>query len=125
SAELFDPHTLRWTLTAPPNAARGAHSATLLRPLAIDPAHQDRVLVAGGNDAAVYLNSLDSTELFLLGGVVGGPPRPILYRQRKTTALPFTPALSRRVGYGGTREEGGERAWVRATRRPPDRAGRG
>jgi hypothetical protein len=77
SAELFDPATFRWTLTAPPNAARSQHTATLLRPPVTDPAHQDSVLLTGGDDGAFLDNSLDSTELFLLGGVVKGPPLPV------------------------------------------------
>ena len=73
SAELFDPTTLKWTLTAPPNAARSVHTATLLRP---DRFGQDRVLVAGGDDGPFFENSLDRAELCLLGDIVTGPPLP-------------------------------------------------
>jgi N-acetylneuraminic acid mutarotase len=73
SAELFDPATLKWTLTAPPNTARSGPTATLLRR---DRFGQDRVLIAGGDDGPSLDNSLDSTELCLLGAIVTGPPLP-------------------------------------------------
>jgi Kelch motif len=77
SAELFDPTTLRWTLTAPPDVAREGARATLLHPGSIVGQPEERVLVTGGDDGVFLDNSLDSTELFVLGGVVNGPPLPI------------------------------------------------
>jgi hypothetical protein len=85
SAELFDPTTLKWTLTAPPNAGRASHTATLLRPPATDPAHQDRVLIAGGNDGPTLENSINNAELCLLGEIVRGPPLPVSSAGSKST----------------------------------------
>src|SRR5262249_48236330 len=67
SAELFDPTTSRSTLTAPPNTAPGGGTATLLHPPVPDPAHLDRVLITGGDDAPQLNNSLDRAGIFLLG----------------------------------------------------------
>jgi hypothetical protein len=56
SAEIFDPVSLVWTATADLNVARSFHTMTLLL--------NGQVLVAGGDDATSFSNSLNSAELF-------------------------------------------------------------
>jgi hypothetical protein len=56
SAEVFNPVSLVWTATADLNVARSFHTMTLLL--------NGKVLVAGGDNATSFVNSLNSAELF-------------------------------------------------------------
>jgi hypothetical protein len=56
STELYDPITQVWTASGNLNVGRFEHRATLLT--------DGQVLVAGGDDATSFSNSLNSAELF-------------------------------------------------------------
>jgi large repetitive protein len=64
STEVFDPVSLVWTATADLNVARSFHTMTLLS--------NGKVLVAGGDNATSYFNSLDSAELYNSATTGGG-----------------------------------------------------
>ncbi|MFO0755903.1 MAG: kelch repeat-containing protein [Byssovorax sp.] len=82
SAEIYDPLSRRFSVTGSMTVARGAHTATLLAPIALPPGPgPDRpVLVAGGADAAgAPIGSLEVYDpvsgVFVTDGHVMAAPR--------------------------------------------------
>jgi large repetitive protein len=70
STELYDPTTLVWTSAGNLQTGRSGHTETTLhtRRLEEGPFFGFKVLVAGGDDALSYSDSLSSAELYSSGG---------------------------------------------------------
>ena len=63
STEIYDPAAFVWTVAGDLVAGRSSHTETPLRS-GLHPIAGYRLLVAGGDDAPAYANSLSSAELF-------------------------------------------------------------